>query len=75
MQWFHCMIGLTLAGNPRYILDLLLSIINGSVQTLDIFNNLPKIDFEAETTDGNEAKLYPNRDGDEHLNIAAEPEA
>jgi predicted helicase len=32
-------------GNPRYILDLLLSIINVSVQTVDIVNSLPKIDF------------------------------
>ena len=33
-------------GNPRYILDLLLSIINVSVQTVDIVNDLPKLDFE-----------------------------
>jgi len=33
-------------GNPRYILDLLLSIINVSVQTVDIVNNLPKLDFD-----------------------------
>lgn len=33
-------------GNPRYILDLLLSIINLSVQTVDIVNNLPKIEFK-----------------------------
>ena len=32
-------------GNPRYILDLLLSIINVSVQTVDIVNGLPKLDF------------------------------
>ncbi len=31
---------------PRYIFDLLLSIINVSVQTVDIVNSLPKIDFE-----------------------------
>jgi hypothetical protein len=62
------------AGNPRYILDLLLSIINVSVQTVDIVNGLPKIDFEAETTDGEEVKLYPTRDGDENLNMVAEPE-
>jgi predicted helicase len=30
-------------GNPRYILDLLLSIINVSVQTVDIVNELPNI--------------------------------
>ncbi len=33
-------------GNPRYILDLLLSIINISVQTVDIVADLPKIKFE-----------------------------
>jgi len=32
--------------NPRYILDLLLSIINVSVQTVDIVNSLPKLDFD-----------------------------
>jgi len=32
-------------GNPRYILDLLLSIINVSVQTVDIVNGLPKLNF------------------------------
>lgn len=32
-------------GNPRYILDLLLSIINVSVQTVDIVNNLPNLQF------------------------------
>lgn len=34
------------SGNPRYILDLLLSIINVSTQTVDIVNDLPKLDFE-----------------------------
>jgi predicted helicase len=33
-------------GNARYILDLLLSIINVSVQTLDIVDGLPKVKFE-----------------------------
>lgn len=32
-------------GKPRYILDLLLSIINVSVQTVDIVNDLPKLEF------------------------------
>ncbi len=36
----------TEVGNPRYILDLLLSIINVSVQTVEIVDNLPKISFE-----------------------------
>lgn len=38
-------------GNPRYILDLLLSIINVSVQTVDLVNSLPKLVF---TTSGSE---------------------
>lgn len=33
-------------GNPRYILNLLLSIINVSVQTVDIVNSLPKLNFK-----------------------------
>ena len=33
-------------GNPRYILDLLLSIINVSVQTVDIVDGLPKLTFD-----------------------------
>jgi len=33
-------------GNPRYILDLLLSIIDVSMQTVDIVNDLPKVRFE-----------------------------
>ncbi|MBK8483156.1 MAG: DEAD/DEAH box helicase [Saprospiraceae bacterium] len=33
-------------GNPRYILDLLLSIINVSVQTVEIVDGLPKVKFE-----------------------------
>ena len=36
----------TEVGNPKYILDLLLSIINVSVQTVDIVNGLPKLNFE-----------------------------
>lgn len=33
-------------GNPRYILDLLLSVINVSVKTVEIVNQLPKVKFE-----------------------------
>lgn len=32
-------------GNPRYILDVLLSVINVSVQTVDIVDGLPTVDF------------------------------
>lgn len=35
-------------GNPRYILDLLLSIINVSLKTMEIVNSLPKLDLENE---------------------------
>jgi predicted helicase len=34
-------------GNPHYILDLLLSVINVSIQTVDIVKALPKIKFQA----------------------------
>lgn len=61
-------------GNPRYILDLLLSIINVSVQTVDIVNSLPKVDFGTESTDNNVVEMYPTREEDEEINIAAEPE-
>jgi predicted helicase len=36
----------TEVGNPRYILDLLLSVINVSVQTVEIVEGLPKVNFE-----------------------------
>jgi predicted helicase len=32
-------------GNPRYILDLILSVIHVSTQTVDIVNSLPELDF------------------------------
>ncbi len=36
----------TEVGKPSYILDLLLSVINVSIQTVDIVNSLPKVKFE-----------------------------
>ncbi|MBF8456167.1 DEAD/DEAH box helicase [Kaistella sp. G5-32] len=36
----------TEVGNPKYILDLLLSIINVSVQTVEIVDGLPKVSFK-----------------------------
>lgn len=60
-------------GNPRYILDLLLSVINVSVQTVDIVNSLPKVDFGIETTESKIVKMYPTREEDEQIHIAAEP--
>lgn len=38
-------------GNPRYVLDLLLSVINVSVQTVDIVNSLPKLTFESKDSE------------------------
>lgn len=35
---------------PRYILDLLLSVINVSVQTVDIVNTLPVVNFDEQTS-------------------------
>ncbi|MBP6303629.1 MAG: DEAD/DEAH box helicase, partial [Bacteroidia bacterium] len=57
-------------GNPRYILDLLLSIINVSVQTVDIVNSLPKVDFGAASDESKIIKMYPES---EELNLAADP--
>jgi predicted helicase len=34
-------------GKPKYILDLLLSVINVSVRTVEIVENLPKVEFES----------------------------
>lgn len=61
-------------GNPRYILDLLLSIINVSVQTVEIVNNLPKLNYDADTNDVSPVKLYPHPTEDESFSIASEPE-
>lgn len=36
-------------GNPRYILDLLLSVINVSVQTVNLVNSLPDVDFSGKS--------------------------
>jgi predicted helicase len=33
-------------GNPRYILDLLLSVITVSVKTVGIVNGLPKVEWK-----------------------------
>jgi predicted helicase len=60
-------------GNPRYILDLLLSIINVSVQTVDIVNALPKVGFGVEQTEIKTEKIYSIRSEAEQVNTAAEP--
>ena len=61
--------------NPRYILDLLLSIINVSVKTVDIVNNLPKVDFGTEPTDNKVVQMYPTKEESEEINIAAESDS
>ena len=38
------------SGNPRYILELLLSVINLSIRTMDIVEGLPKLSFEEKET-------------------------
>jgi len=43
-------------GKPRYILDLLLSVINVSTQTVDIVNSLPALHFDMETVENTEAR-------------------
>lgn len=65
----------TEVGNPRYILDLLLSIINVSVQTVAIVNALPKVDFGTEPLDSKVVKMYPTQEESTEVNIAAEPDA
>lgn len=64
----------TEVGNPRYILDLLLSIINVSVQTVDIVNSLPKVDFGTEPPESAVVKMYPDQEDGGVINIAAEPD-
>jgi predicted helicase len=61
-------------GNPRYILDLLLSVINVSVQTVEIVNSLPKVDFGSSSNESKIVKMYPTQEESEEMNIAAEPE-
>lgn len=35
-------------GNPRYILDLRASVINVSLQTVEVVEGLPELEFETE---------------------------
>jgi predicted helicase len=58
---------------PRYILDLLLSIINVSVQTVDIVNTLPKLNFG--NGKDSAVKMYPNADEADNSMMAAEPDS
>ena len=60
--------------NPRYILDLLLSIINVSMQTVEIVNSLPKVDFGSSSNESKMVKMYSTQDESDEMNIAAEPE-
>ena len=57
-------------GNPRYILDLLLSIINVSIQTVDIIESLPKLSFEQAESD---IDIENNIDKLDQLKINHEP--
>jgi len=59
-------------GNPRYILDLLLSIINVSVQTVDIVNGLPKLEFDTSSAPRKVEYTYPLNEENDSLSIAAE---
>ena len=58
-------------GNPRYVLDLLLSIINVSVQTVKIVSKLPKLNFEL-NSDNKVKNINDYQKPDYILNIAAE---
>jgi predicted helicase len=60
--------------NPRYILDLLLSVINVSMQTVEIVNSLPKVDFGSSSNESEMVKMYPAQEESVEMNIAAEPE-
>ncbi len=62
----------TETGNPRYILDLLLSVINVSVQTVEIVNSLPKVDFGEVQNGSKEVKLYPKGIEDLDISFAAD---
>ena len=64
----------TETGNPRYILDLLLSVINVSVQTVEIVNSLPKVDFGSSSNESEIVKMYPAQEESDEMIIAAEPE-
>lgn len=37
-------------GNPRYILDLIMSVITVSLKTLDIVDSLPDVSFETKSS-------------------------
>jgi predicted helicase len=63
----------TEVGNPRYILDLLLSIINVSVQTVGIVNALPRVDFGTKPIDSKVVNIYATGDAYTGISIAAEP--
>jgi hypothetical protein len=39
----------------------------------EVVNDLPKVDFGAKKSEGNEVNLYPTREVEDNLEIAAEP--
>ena len=57
---------------PR-LTDLLLSVINVSVQTVDIVNALPKIDFGSSSNEIMEENVYPSEEDNLGFKIAADP--
>lgn len=59
-------------GNPRYILDLLLSVINVSIKTVEIINNLPVVDFGEIAKNDVIPKIYPSMDESDESNLAAD---
>ena len=60
-------------GNLRYILDLLLSVINVSLQTVDILNSLHKLDFGEVRNENIPIKIYRDDSEDKDFEIAADP--
>ena len=45
------------------------------MQTVEIVNNLPKVDFGSSKSESKILKIYPNPEESEEMDIAAEPEA
>jgi hypothetical protein len=44
------------------------------VQTVEIVNSLPKVDFGSSSNESKIVKMYPTQEESEEMNIAAEPE-
>jgi predicted helicase len=59
-------------GNPRYILDLLLNVINVSVQSVDIIDSLPALNFGISSKNYQFNSQYPVNGADLNTSLAAE---